>query len=172
MGIEIMSTRALYTFKGETASDSWNVYKHHDGYPTGAASVLQLTLDYFTWQLPRYEADTFAAGFCAAGKSQSWMDDDTIDADALKAYGPGGRYRAYSGGGVRLMPQGDPCIVASENCSDIEYRYEIYQSIDNDLCIRAYSVSAWEEYEEELLCDCLLSVFATRAKELEEQATA
>lgn len=100
-----MSTRALYTFIGSEESGSphsFNVYKHHDGYPSGAAEVLKKTLDSFVWKLPRYESDEFAAGFCAAGKTLG------------------------SGGGVRLMPLGDPNTVAMDNCSDIEWRYEIY----------------------------------------------
>lgn len=165
-----MSTRALYTFKGENASDTWNVYKHHDGYPTGAANVLQLTLDYFTWQLPRYEADTFAAGFCAAGKSV-WMDarsETVFDQSDFENYGPKGAYRASSGGGVRLMPQGKPDKVAAKNCSDIEYRYEIYQGNDNELRIRAYTV----RNKEELLTDCKFSEFANWAKSWEAQEAA
>jgi hypothetical protein len=164
-----MSTRALYTFKGETTADSWNIYKHHDGYPSGAASVIQLTLDYFTWQLPRYEADTFAAGFCAAGKS-SWMENGKFDEESFKNYGPGGDYRWCTGGGVRLMPQGDPRSVATTNCSDIEYRYEIFLDSKNELRVRAYTVNAWQEYSEELLVDCKQADFADWAHKFENEA--
>jgi hypothetical protein len=163
-----MSTRALYTFKGENAKDSWNVYKHADGYPSGAASVIQLTLDYFTWALPRYEADTFAAGFCAAGKT-SWLDNGKFDEENFKNYGPGGSYRWCVGGDVRLMPQGDPQKVATTNCSDIEYRYEVFLGNENELRVRAYVVSAWETYDETLLVDCKQADFAEWAKEWENE---
>jgi len=138
-----MSTRALYTFKGETAKDSWNVYKHHDGYPTGAAGFLQDTLKH-AWELPRYEPDEFAAAFCAATKQ--------------------------GGGGVRFMPQGAPLKVASTNCSDIEYRYEIFQRPNQTLYIRAYAVNAWDKPTETLLIECPLIEFRGWAER--EQADA
>lgn len=146
-----MSTRALYTFTDEQSS--WNVYKHHDGYAKGAATTLRATLDYFTWQLPRFEADTFAAGFCAAGKASSMIDaveNDAARKAFVEEYGPTGKYRWINGGGVRLMPQGDPKKVAQENCSDIEYRYELFMK-KNTLHIRCFSVSAWTEYSEKRL---------------------
>jgi hypothetical protein len=92
-----MGTRALYTFieKGST----WNVYKHWDGYPTGAAEFLEKAKK-LAWELPRYEADEFATAFIAANKNQA--------------------------GNIRMMPQGKPDKVATKNCSDIEYRYEVY----------------------------------------------
>jgi hypothetical protein len=146
IGEPAMSTRALYTFKGETAADSWNVYKHHDGYPTGAAQVLQAALAY-AWELPRYEPDEFAAAFCAAGKAET------------------------KGGGVRFMPQGTPLKVASKHCSDIEFRYEIFADVrPGDLRIRAYAVSAWDKPTETLLFECALSDFAVRAAAHEEES--
>jgi hypothetical protein len=163
-----MSTRALYTFKGETAEDTWNVYKHHDGYPTGAAATLKIAFDYFAWPLPRYESDTAAAAFCAAGKTESWFRDGRIDQETLRDYSPGGEYRAYTGGGVRLMPQGDALQVASAHCSNIEYRYEIYQGNDQTLRIAAYSVNAWDNPTEEKLFDCLLQAFCKQAKAWEK----
>jgi len=60
-----MSTRAIYTFKG--FGESHHVYKHHDGYPTGAARAFELALQN-AWDLPRYEPDEFAAAFVAANK--------------------------------------------------------------------------------------------------------
>lgn len=173
-----MSTRALYTFVGETKADTWNVYKHHDGYPTGASDTIQTTLDYFAWQLPRYEADEFAAAFCAAGKAHNliaYANATTKKARAsAKEHMPGGIYSSYNGGGVRMMPQGNPLKVALKNCSDIEYRYEISQgnkitSGYNGLRIRAYAVSAWDAPgSETLLVDCPLSLFAAWAKKDQE----
>src|SRR3954467_14029413 len=64
-----MSTRALYTFiDPEREQDTFHVYKHHDGYPKGAAQHIEAALAY-AWPLPRFEADEFAAAFAAANKS-------------------------------------------------------------------------------------------------------
>ena len=60
-----MSTRAIYTFKG--FGESHHVYKHYDGYPSGAAQWLEAALE-LAWELPRYEPDEFAAAFVAANK--------------------------------------------------------------------------------------------------------
>ena len=140
-----MSTRALYTFKDE--HNSWNVYKHHDGYPRGAAEIIQDAIDYFAWELPRFEADEFACAFIAAAKAQALIalaakeKNHTDIADTL----PGGRYRKFTGGGVRLMPQGNPRTVAVHNCPDIEYRYEISFK-GNKLLIKALRGS-WYNHE-------------------------
>jgi len=60
-----MSTRAIYTFKG--FGESHHVFKHYDGYPTGAAQWIEKALT-LAWELPRYEPDEFAAAFVAANK--------------------------------------------------------------------------------------------------------
>jgi len=62
-----MSTRALYSFVDEHGS--YHVYKHHDGYPSGALKAIAKALS-VAWQLPRFEADEFAASFVAANKDQ------------------------------------------------------------------------------------------------------
>jgi hypothetical protein len=165
-----MSTRALYTFKGENAADTWNVYKHHDGYPTGAAETLQNTLKYYAWALPRYEADEFAAAFCAAGKSQHYLRAiEAVEAHNGADYKNAMRYTALGeyktqGGGVRMMPQGAPLKVASKHCSDIEYRYEIFAGKTGGLRIRAYAVNAWDAPSETLLTECALSDFSAWAE--------
>jgi len=61
-----MSTRAVYTFKG--FGGTYHIYKHYDGYPSGAAEFLSKALDQ-AWGLPRYEPDEFAAAFVAANKT-------------------------------------------------------------------------------------------------------
>jgi len=43
------------------------VYKHHDGYPSGAAKAIEAALDH-AWTLPRFEPAEFAAGFVTANK--------------------------------------------------------------------------------------------------------
>ena len=88
-----MSTRAIYSFKDER--ELHHVYKHHDGYPSGAAGFIANALS-LAWPLPRFEADEFAASFVAANKG--------------------------SAGGVRLLHSGDWKDVAP---GDVEYRYHI-----------------------------------------------
>lgn len=59
----------MYEFKDD--SGRWMVYVHHDGYPTGAAQKFTATLKSgLAWELPRFEADEFAAAFVAANKKQ------------------------------------------------------------------------------------------------------
>ena len=63
-----MSTRAVYTFKDEY-DNTHHVYKHHDGYPSGAVEFILKALDK-SWKLPRFEASEFAAAFIAANKDE------------------------------------------------------------------------------------------------------
>jgi hypothetical protein len=88
-----MSTRAIYTFSDKNAE--YHVYKHHDGYPSGAAQWIAAALPY-AWPLPRFEADEFAASFVAANKDRC--------------------------GGVRLTCGKTWKQAAS---ADIEYRYDV-----------------------------------------------
>lgn len=73
-----MSTRALYHFKDE--NETFTVYKHHDGYPSGAYEFIKKALP-FAWALPRFEADEFGCSFIAANKEKN-------------------------GGSIRLVPHG------------------------------------------------------------------
>lgn len=75
-----MSTRASYTFAD--VNSVHHVYKHHDGYPSGAAQAIANALPN-AWPLPRFEADEFAAAFVAGNKNnmaggirlmREWMD--------------------------------------------------------------------------------------------------
>ena len=64
-----MSTRGVFTFSGD--GEEYHVYVHHDCYPEGAAAHLSKALESnMVWQLPRFEASEFAAGFVAATKTQ------------------------------------------------------------------------------------------------------
>lgn len=68
-----MSTRACYVFKNNPMArllgDRYVVYGHQDGYPTGALEKITAVLTAkLCWELPRYEAADFAAGFIAANK--------------------------------------------------------------------------------------------------------
>ena len=162
-----MSTRALYTIidadtKARPAEqsryglrpaikaskgDAWNVYIHMDGNPTGAAAYVTEALRY-AWNLPRFEADEFAAALCCAGKAYIL--------ESKKKYGQGG-------GNARFMPQGKPLAVASRHCTDIEYRYEIRAT-----GIKAYSVDAREgKGKEKLLFTCPIADFASTAEAYE-----
>ena len=99
-----MSTRAIYTFYD--SDDEIHVYKHHDGYPytgglhngetfEGGGLVWIKDAKAFAWDLPRFEADEFAASFVKANKSV--------------------------GGGVRLIGDQQPW----EYASDCEYWYKV-----------------------------------------------
>lgn len=61
-----MSAGASFEFKDKY--DSYLVYKHCDGYPSGAADSIKGALLY-AWELPRFEASEFAAAFIAANKT-------------------------------------------------------------------------------------------------------
>lgn len=58
-----MSTRAVYSFIDE--HETHHVYKHHDGYPSGAAEWIEKAAAE-AWPLPRFEASEFGAAFVAA----------------------------------------------------------------------------------------------------------
>ena len=87
-----MSTRGLYTFRD--ADGEFTVFKHWDNYPTskcgqyGGYAFIKNALAY-SWELPRFEADEFAASFIAANKKQGAGGDlrllhaDATNADAL-----------------------------------------------------------------------------------------
>ena len=73
-----MSTRAIYTFCDPRTEV--HVYKHYDGYPYNggvhngtayeAGGLVWINdAKKFAWDLPRFEADEFAASFVAANKS-------------------------------------------------------------------------------------------------------
>jgi len=81
-----MSTRGLYTFTDSDGA-SFTVFKHWDNYPSGAYQFIQNALTK-SWDLPRFEADEFAASFIAANKKAGGGDlrltnDATTNADAL-----------------------------------------------------------------------------------------
>ncbi len=61
-----MSTRAVYTFKDE--HNTFAVYGHYDGYPSGAADALDKARE-FAWPGQRFEAMDYAAAFIAANKT-------------------------------------------------------------------------------------------------------
>jgi hypothetical protein len=178
-----MSTRACYTFIDET--EEVHVYKHSDGYPTGAAEFIIAALE-FAWPLPRFEADEFAAAFVAANKVWWLQAPIATFLRSLKSTKPpksyGGKvvklpvevpYGAFGpnafpmGGNVRLMQSGSIYDVAP---GDIQYRYEIFKDTVNDatLRVRAYATSFHadrrSEKDETLLFECRIEDMVDRAK--------
>lgn len=173
-----MSTRAVYTFKDSDGS-AFHVYKHHDGYPTGAAQWL-IAAKALAWPLPRYEADDFAAAFVAANKLPYQVQGPLVDfltnvkpvkgktvSKNIKVEVPS--YGMSPGGGVRLMPSGNIHDVAP---SDIEYRYEIMEGNQRGtLRVNAYATNYWDDNKEEtLLFNCDLDDMEEVAKNLKQAA--
>jgi hypothetical protein len=110
-----MGTRAVYTFKDR--HESFSVYKHYDGYPTGmgagegALGFIAAAKEY-AWDLPRFEASDFAAAFIAANKQ------------------PGG---------------GDVYMTKSyKDHMDLEYRYEI-EANEKKLFVKIYQVEEYND---------------------------
>ena len=62
-----MGTRAIYIFEDD--HEEVHVYKHYDNYPQGAVDFIENAKEY-AWELPRFEADEFAAAFVAANKNR------------------------------------------------------------------------------------------------------
>lgn len=152
-----MSTRAVYSFFGDDDAPR-HVYKHSDGYPTGACEWIEAALEH-AWKLPRYENDEFAAAFVAANKSyyknklfklyakRKKTPDDRKLIEHYEGY-----HRDHNGGGVRLIVQSAPMIPAMEAAaafaSDAEYRYEV-RCIDGELHVKAFTTNYWDAPTEE-----------------------
>ena len=65
-----MSTRSVFSFHEAGIKRKFHVYKHTDGYPAGAVRAFLNALP-FAFDLPRFEADEFAAAFIAGNKKDS-----------------------------------------------------------------------------------------------------
>lgn len=143
-----MSTRAVYIFHDRDTEIA--VYKHHDGYPSGACEAIRNALPH-AWPLPRFEADEFAAAFVAGNKPSgaqraavireqaATIEDPKVKAMRLEdaaEYLPGGRYAGYAGGGVRLMASSDKANFPG----DIEYCYRIGADGRGHLVIEGFAV--------------------------------
>lgn len=112
-----MGTRAIYIFEDE--HEEVHVYKHYDNYPQGAVDFIENAKE-FAWELPRFEADEFAAAFVAANKNRI-----------------GG---ICKGGGVRLVnarfKDREEMLEANHWC---DYYYVIsYQSHHKDLWVEIW----------------------------------
>lgn len=66
-----MGTRAVISFIDE--DNTFHVYKHWDGDPPSILHYIECA-KVFAWELPRFEADEFAAAFIAACKSKGGGD--------------------------------------------------------------------------------------------------
>lgn len=126
-----MSTRAIYTFVDKN-NEGLHVYKHHDGYPSGACKAIKNALNH-SWALPRFEADDFGAAFVAGNKPSA----ATIVQEARNRFTIDEARKYYVGGGVRLLESGDWKKVAP---GDIQYRYLI-QCVGGELQITAFGVN-------------------------------
>ena len=136
-----MSTRATYIF--EDATDHYAVYKHHDGYPTGAAEHINKALKH-AWQLPRFEPDEFAAAFVAANKGD--------------------------GGGVRLM-NGYTLMDCSGDIEYL-YRIRNVSSngMNAKITVTCYSTSFWKADSEFTRNESMTELFSCSLEDLERVA--
>ena len=120
-----MSTKAMYTFTD--AGGDFHVYKHHDGYPYckyhgfpqgegGGLVWINKAIEY-AWELPRFEADEFAAAFVVANKEPRQ-------------------------GGVRLVNKVHPW----EFASDCEYWYKVKIAVPAlDVWVDVYEVTWFDQ---------------------------
>jgi hypothetical protein len=148
-----MSTRACYRFFPENGPNDWpgvvTVYKHVDGYPSGAAKAIEAALDH-AWPLPRFEPDEFAAGFVTANKypfstpnQRRYYEKVAEQTEADPTYsGMASYYRdlaknAEGGGHVRLVPY-EGLDAYQRFAPDIEYLYDI-RCQDGKIPISAYT---------------------------------
>ena len=108
-----MGTRAIYIFEDEPDYEEVYVYKHYDNYPEGAVDFIENAKE-FAWDLPRFEADEFAASFVAANKDRK-------------------------GGGIRLVNASfkdrDEMLEANDWC---DYHYVISKHNSQDLWIEIW----------------------------------
>lgn len=132
-----MSTRACYRFTDPNSKEIFTIYKHHDGYPSGAAEAIANALPH-AWPLPRFEADEFAAAFCAGNKE--------------------------SPGGVRVVNKPGKAA-AYKFASDIEYVYDISR-VGQSLTVGVSSVGA--EGKEKRLFTGTLPEMVAKAATLDE----
>lgn len=123
-----MSTRAVYSFKD--SSNTFHVYKHHDGYPSGAVQWILAALPY-AWKLPRFEASEFATAFIAANKE-------------LKE-------SLFQGGDVYLTH-------GHGEHGDLDYRYEITFN-GSYLIVHAYEIDNYPEHKEQIIFEGTLEQF-------------
>jgi hypothetical protein len=137
-----MSTRAVYSFiEGD---ESYHVYYHFDGYPSGAAQWIENALR-FAWETPRFEIDEFAAAFVAGNKVEH-------------------------GGGIRLIaaPISMPANKAARSkTGDLAFRYEI-RCVQGKIRVTAFSTIYWDKLKETKIWEGPLEDMPKWAKEFEK----
>ena len=156
-----MSTRACYRFFPENGPNDWpgvvTVYRHHDGYPSGAAKAIEAALDH-AWKLPRFEPDEFAAGFVTANKCPHSRANQQRNYEALAVeaaekaktdpelakLGMASYYRKLAknvdgGGSVRLVPY-EGLDAYQRFAGDIAYLYDI-RCENGKIRVTAYTTS-------------------------------
>jgi hypothetical protein len=137
-----MSTRACYRFFPLNGPNDWpgvvTVYKHRDGYPSGAAEAIEAALPH-AWHLPRFEPDEFAAGFVRANKKSADDFARECEEQAEKETDPEQKiwllerarkyrtdpgYRSCCGGEIRLVPY-EGLDAYKRFATDIAYLYDV-----------------------------------------------
>src|SRR6266446_9860173 len=155
-----MSTRACYRFFPLNGPNDWpgvvTVYRHHDGYPSGAAQAIEAALPY-AWPLPRFEPDEFAAAFVRGNKKSA--DDFAVEfeqqaagedalgktegaswaRDTANKYRTDPGYRSSCGGGIRLVPY-EGLDAYQRFAGDIAYLYDI-RCENGKIRVTAYTAS-------------------------------
>ena len=114
-----MGTRAIYIFEDE--HEEVAVYKHYDNYPLGAVDFIENAKEY-AWELPRFEADEFAAAFVAANKNRK-----------------GGEIRVVN---ARFKDR-EEMLEANDWC---DYHYVISKHNSQDLWIKIYDRQHVDKY--------------------------
>lgn len=131
-----MSTRAIYIFKDK--DEQFTVYKHYDGYPSGAVQWLT-TARHLAWSGNRFEPDEAAASFVAAAKlsSELTLVDGRL-AFLGQAYSTGGRTRLLNVSKKKGIFDKAPC--------DIQFAYVIEQHVPGQggWFVTAYATSFWD----------------------------
>lgn len=122
-----MSTRSTLTVREKKdGTDTYSIYRHHDGYPDAVLPDLREALSY-AWPLPRYEPMDFAAAIVAAWKR------------GPKRYSE--NYTAQ-GGSIYLTRDRDAH-------GDTEWHYEIYPETPDEspLCIEVFASTYPDGYD-------------------------
>jgi hypothetical protein len=128
------------------------VYKHRDGYPSGAAKAIEAALS-CAWPLPRFEPDEFAAAFLRGNKKSAEDFASEYEAEAEKAadedkpylldtakkYRTDPGYRGCCGGNVRLVPY-EGLDGYQRFAGDIAYLYDV-RCGNGKIRITAYTTS-------------------------------
>ena len=151
-----MSTRACYRFFPLNGPNDWpgvvTVYKHRDGYPSGAAQAIEAALSH-AWPLPRFEPDEFAAAFVRGNKKSAEDFASEYEAEAEKAtdedkpylldtarkYRTDPGYHGCCGGGIRLVPY-EGLDGYQRFAGDIAYLYDI-RCENGKIRVTAYTAS-------------------------------